>query len=1121
MTTQAGAGSRVPGVWGVPEGSWVDVAAPEWYTALDLGERRALLERVPAPLVAPDDEADEIVEEWAARAAFADRGDFQARLAGQGLTEQRLREVVAQPPELLRDRLGDPPRWLLILAEAFTPEHVEAAEDIQPPGSLGEDRSGMLNLSRPIVARGIQRLRERIDDLRRPASAAGLDLEEAERLFIPSVCTQMLYHTQRCLALELHVFRLEERLRGDDSEQRYADFCRQLGDPEVSVPLLAEYSVLARRLVGLVEDWVEVTIELLERLTADWPVIRKRFELGEGVQRLEEAQSNAGDRHRGGRSVHLLRFSSGAGLVYKPRRMSADRHFQDFVGWMDGHLVSIDLQRARLMDRGRYGWMELLEHGSVDSRDGLARFYRRQGVYLALLYALHATDMHNENIMAAGEHPHVVDVEALLHPRVRRSQHHVLHDEPAREALDNSVYDIGLLPRRVWVSGAAGRGGLDLSALGGKGGQSSPDRLPMMVDIGTDQMRIVRDHLTMPETDNLPAMEDEGAAHSPGEFVGEVVAGFEEAYDVLLARRGELLGARGPLEAFREDELRQIVRPTRSYALRIMESTHPDHLRDAVDYDQFLDGLWVGPELDELMPDVFACEREDLLNSDVPLFSTRPGSADLHHHCGRVFSDFAQRPGLELARDKVANLSAEDRERQVWFIRASYTALSLGEDAATWPTFELRLTEDPVSADRLVEASVEVGDRLAALALTGERSASWLGLELVGESVWTLQAATPGFFSGIPGIALYLAQLGHVTGRDDYRQLAASAMSGAVTRWQDTRELMERVEPPRGLLAVGAFGQLSGVIYALCHLGRMWGESRWTEDAAELARLLPLGIPDDEELDVIGGTPSCIAVLRALHDVAPASEWMDAAVACGDHLLDRAVAANGGLGWPSQHSSRPLTGFSHGAAGNAWALVLLAGMCRAEGRDAERADRYEAAARDALAYERNVYSEERRNWPDFRELDGPGRSGTENDGAESFMTAWCHGAPGVGLSRVDISRYLDDPLLDGEIEVALETTLREGIGMNHSLCHGTLGNLQFPLALSRRRDDAHLRRHVGRLSGTVLDSIAELGWLTGVPHGVETPGLMTGLAGIGHGLLRLAAPEEVPSVLTLEPPIAR
>jgi lantibiotic modifying enzyme len=50
-------------------------------------------------------------------------------------------------------------------------------------------------------------------------------------------------------------------------------------------------------------------------------------------------------------------------------------------------------------------------------------------------------------------------------------------------------------------------------------------------------------------------------------------------------------------------------------------------------------------------------------------------------------------------------------------------------------------------------------------------------------------------------------------------------------------------------------------------------------------------------------------------------------------------------------------------------------------------------------------------------------------------------------------------------------------------------------------------------------SLEANGPVTGVPLGVETPGLMTGLSGIGYQLLRLAAPDEVPSVLLLAPPV--
>ena len=77
---------------------------------------------------------------------------------------------------------------------------------------------------------------------------------------------------------------------------------------------------------------------------------------------------------------------------------------------------------------------------------------------------------------------------------------------------------------------------------------------------------------------------------------------------------------------------------------------------------------------------------------------------------------------------------------------------------------------------------------------------------------------------------------------------------------------------------------------------------------------------------------------------------------------------------------------------------------------------------------------------------------------------------------------------------------------------------------------AYHRRHAARVLGrpdlraqarrrgtAILRSIETNGWICGVPCGTATPSLMVGLAGIGYGLLRIAAPDQVPSVLTLEP----
>jgi lantibiotic modifying enzyme len=135
------------------------------------------------------------------------------------------------------------------------------------------------------------------------------------------------------------------------------------------------------------------------------------------------------------------------------------------------------------------------------------------------------------------------------------------------------------------------------------------------------------------------------------------------------------------------------------------------------------------------------------------------------------------------------------------------------------------------------------------------------------------------------------------------------------------------------------------------------------------------------------------------------------------------------------------------------------------------------------------------------------------------MTAWCNGAPGIGLARLSALEGLDEVATRCEIDTALQTTLSHTFGQNHCLCHGDLGNIELFWKAGQILDDPQWGVEALRLAGSVAKSISENKVLCGTPMSVVRPGLMTGLAGIGYELLRLAEPQRVPGVLTLEPPL--
>jgi lantibiotic modifying enzyme len=168
-----------------------------------------------------------------------------------------------------------------------------------------------------------------------------------------------------------------------------------------------------------------------------------------------------------------------------------------------------------------------------------------------------------------------------------------------------------------------------------------------------------------------------------------------------------------------------------------------------------------------------------------------------------------------------------------------------------------------------------------------------------------------------------------------------------------------------------------------------------------------------------------------------------------------------------------------------------------------------------MHYERSLFSPEQQNWCDLRKsMDTP----TSGEQEASYMIAWCHGAAGIGLGRLKSLQYINDATIRAEIDAAIQTTLTRGFGSNHSLCHGDMGNIELPLMAAQVLDDPKLLQTVRQLAASLLESIETQGWITGIPMGIETPGLMTGLAGTGYMLLRLAAPDRVPSVLTLAEP---
>jgi type 2 lantibiotic biosynthesis protein LanM len=1091
-------------------------SSPWWFAALSLAER-AQLARASARNgsigTAPALPA-RAVERWRKQRPFDRAEVFARRLRLDALTESEFETLAVAPHDVVR---GEAPSWVTTVehatAVAVDIERLRQSEPVGPPDGLEIARAFV----EPFVTVAMSRLFARARAIVQTSPNAPFDAENATRLFEASLWGQLVSRAMKVAILELNVARVEGTLSGETPEARCADFARQLRAGPTRDRVIMEYPVLARSLVRAAEYWEQAAAEFLEDLAADEPLLRDAFFDGERLGTLAAVVSGAGDGHRHGRSVIIAQLSSGRRIVYKPRPLDVDLHFAELTDWLNARGMSPPLRAVRTISVDGHGWSEFVANTPCASLDELGRFYERFGAYLAVLHALEATDFHYENVIASGEHPSLIDLEALFHPRADADRG---SDEPewlGWRALQHSVLRAGVLPFRIQSSEESTS--IDLSAVGGRGGQLSPNRFPVLVEAGTDAMRFAREHVRLPETQNRPTLGDE--AIDPLRYAGHVASGFTAAYMLLVRHRDELIAPDGPLHRFADAPIRVVLRPTRQYALILSESHHPDVLRDAVERDRLIDRLWVAIPARPDLERVIAFEHADLVNGDVPLFTSRPCSRDLFTTHGNVIDGFFQRSGLESAIERIASMGEEDLLRQQWVVEASLVALvpgrhgesdsnSLETAAIQWPAASTQSrTRSAVCPgappDECLDAARLVANRLVKLALRDREQTCWLGLTLARDRDWVIQPIGPDLYGGTLGVALFLAYADEIMAHEPSREVARAVVAQVVRRIEASMEsLAGDADLPVG--ALGAFGTFGGAAYVLAHIGALWNDRAMIETADRIVVALAPHVARDRHLDVINGVAGFAMAAAALHHVFPAGGAVSAVRAAAESLARAAVMTPNGAAWTtSLASTNPLTGISHGASGMALALGTAGTLLRSR----ELVD----LAADAMRYERHTFDASRANWPDYRVLDA-----ANVPTLPSFMWAWCHGAPGIGLARLALLPANASDHVRADLEHALRSTDAAGFGSNDSLCHGDLGNLEL---FVRARELGHRgawERTLATESARLVPRLRQGHWRCGIPGGVETPGLMMGLAGIGYGLLRLGATNRVPSVLSLERP---
>jgi type 2 lantibiotic biosynthesis protein LanM len=869
----------------------------------------------------------------------------------------------------------------------------------------------------------------------------------------------------------------------DVGQSRYEQFVAEMKAGGFRL-LFADKPVLLRLMAVVTRQWIDASREFIVRLDADLTTIRRDLLRSDAGGRVVRIEGDLSDPHNGGRTVQVVGFEDGSRIVYKPKDLRIDVAWHTLIERLNDAGAPITLRAMRALARDGYGWTEFIEHTGCADQEGFGRFFQRSGAWLALFHCFAATDMHQENMIAAGDQPVPIDLEMILQATADEQKSQVPEEQAsdaAMEIIANSVMMVGLLP-------AYGRSpGNKVFAIGGMASDWNSKTIIKWENVNSDEMRPTKEKAVGNANPNLPHVDGRYAKSSA--HIDDFVAGFE-AYAKFLSRAGMNTQARDLFDSFAGLPVRRLVRPTRFYAMLLQRLKNHQTMDDGAVWSaqaDFIARLAAWEKKSDPHWPLQQAERSALIALNVPRFASPSNGTEIRDADGASIRTEAK-SGLERARARFQGFDEREIAWQIEVIWANTntTVKSVAPPASCGDVMSARAAADGASAREIFIAEADwIAGELSRCAIRRDPGAAWIGLDWLGDSeAFQLVCLGPDLYNGVSGIAVFLAAHAAVTNNAHSRDLALAGVSYL-------RTMLRGPNAARMARSVGVGGAagLGSIVYALSVMSNFLGCDDLLADAQAAAELFTDDlIAGDKQLDVIGGSAGAILGLLRLYRDTRLADVLGRATRCGEHLIaSRRHGPEGRRSWIGQgFGTQGLNGMSHGAAGFAYALASLSA---ATGRE-----EFAQAASECIAFENSSYDAERHNWPDLR------------GGGEPFWPCqWCHGAAGIGLARLATVRRrgMDAGLMTRDARNAVEGVKRGWRGHVDTLCCGALGNIEFFCEAGNVLGRGDLQELASLRLMEVVQSKAVAGdyrWNSGV--GKFNLGLFRGLAGVGYTLLR-------------------
>ncbi len=900
--------------------------------------------------------------------------------------------------------------------------------------------------------------------------------------FYDYLSNRILDISSKTILTLLYVFKKENLLEGNTPKERYNYFDNYSKTDDFHTLVDKMYPLLSLRLDRVIANNIINYKDLKERAGKDMVELFRKF--GFSMDTIENCYVKYGvsDAHKGSQTICIIE-NNNKKIVYKPRTGKIDNYWGVFINWFNSKNPSLELDTNKVLDKEDYHWQEYVENKPCKSESELKRLYYRIGILSAISYILKIEDLHMENIMVDQEYPYLVDLETIF--QLDNFQNSNLKIRSATDILNKKVRQSILSTQLFPAPSKFHDSTVDISGITGKGGQIIKNGKIKTINQFTDEIRVIRVDNTTKSKSNIGRLR--GNYIDPKDYIKDILEGFKEGYILLENNKEELLKLINSQKLFGDIYPRYLFRNTNLYGMILEMSKNPKYLKEKSSLDRLYNFLVNNSQI-HMFKNVYQSEVSDLLNEDIPYFYGHINDRSVYNSNGDTCFLLDKTPLAEV-KERIHSLNEKDMYIQIDFIIKSMT-----NQKKTWNLIrgkmDYNISESINSKKSLIEAAKDIGDTLISKATIDEKTEtiSWLDIQNTFPT-WTIKGQDAFLYSGLAGNAIFFSSLYLETKDIKYKNILKKILNTIRLDFEDMDN-----KP------ISAFNGVISLVYLYAFLYKQTKDKNMLQLSCDIISEYQEVIFENDSYDIIDGLAGVLVIVLNLYELNKDKKLEDLSIQIGKDIIQNIQIKNEIAYWNKDNKNElMIAGFSHGLAGVTYALGKLYKLT----------DYKESIStiNSLIGIENNYYNDDIKNWIDLRSQDilNP----------DDSPIHWCHGATGIGLSRLKIKDIINT---SDDLQKALEAVKKDGLYCDSDcLCHGNLGNIELLLEIYRQNDDINLyNKAIKRTNEIIIENKFRNGYRNGVGQEFDSPSLMLGLSGIGYEMLRVLDPMKYPSILLLE-----